>query len=313
MKLLGSVLAITVVPLLACGGDDGGDGGTAITWRVPCETRGHWTSDATAGDDVTTFVYDARRHPTHRVTTLADGTVSSTVDQTWDGDRLQTTDYVGRTLNYRSVFTWDGAQIVQVVRTDRTTDDGDDASYVATYHYDGDALIGYDLDWANPVRDDLHTTVTGNRSTRETDVECSVQNPTQCDTSVWEQPDGDPDHWIRGTIDFGSDGVDDLQWERTIDRHGLELTFHELDLASGGPPSYRYVYEREADGTELGHIYESFNSDGTVADSYQVTAVFTCQAARLAGPGAAGGRGRDLVEDAGARGIGWRRDLTSLR
>ena len=282
MKLFSAVLAITVVPLVpACTGGDDDDGSNAITWRVPCETHGHWTGGE---DDTTRFTYDLRKHPTGWQTALADGTVTRTVIETWDLDHLTSVDYIGTSLDYQAVFAYAGDHLVRYQRTDRALDNGDD-SYAHTYGYDDDgALIVFDIDYADPERDDRHTTITGNRSQRETDVECSVADPTSCDTYVWEQPDRDPEHWLAGTADYGTDGVLDYRWDRTIDSHGLDLTATEALIQPDAAAilQYRRTTEREPDGTSLGYTYDFFDQGGVVADTYVLASQFTCASSRPA-------------------------------
>ena len=300
MKLFSALLAITAIPLLpACTGGDDDVGGDTITWRVPCETHGHWNGGE---DDTTRITYDLRKHPTAWQTRLADGTISRTVTQVWDGDHLLSADYVGGSRSYTSALTYDGDELVRFQRTDRALGDGDD-SFTFTYRHDGDgALIAYDVDFADPARDDRRTTVTGNRSTRETDVDCSVADPTQCDTYSWDQPDRNPDHWVAGTADYGTDGTLDYRWDRTIDAHGLDLTSTETMLQAEGPGilQYREVDDREADGTSLGYTYEIFDETGVVTDTYVLASQFTCGAARPASS-AASRLTRILADDDGVR------------
>ncbi len=314
MKLHLAALALVALPALpACTDDDDGDGGRPgpqpITWRVPCGAEGHWND----GDlDTSTFVNDARKHQIEATAVDSNGATYSHITRGYDGDLPQWSDVVTGSLSTRTVITYDDRdRQIQLVRTDRALDNGD-SSFTITYAYDArSAMIGTDIDYLDPARPDIHATITGDLTTRQVSVDCLVSDPTVCDTYVFEQADRDPAHWTLGTLDLGSNGGVDYRWERTLDAHGLELTFLETDFSiiATGVPSYRTASRREPDGTELGNTTDRYDADGTLIDVYTRDYHFTCPAARVAAPSIARAAIDDGRADVDARLPRWRADL----
>lgn len=285
LRVLPLALAVSAT-LPACAGDDddGGPGGVddiVVIGRAPCGARGHWDDGAV---QTTRYTNDERKHYVRAVLTDESGAVIREITRGFAVDQLRWVDHVGASLNYRTELGYDDAGRTRlIVRTDRNLENGDDG-YTLVNEYDGGRLVAYDIDYASAVAADVHATVTGNRTRTETSVECLVDDPTMCDTWVFEQPDGDPRHWTAGSWDMGSDGTIDVRYARTLDRHGLELTYVETDVTGdpAGVVTSRDTTHRDDDGTELDSSFELFNPDGTRADTFVRENDFVCDAARLA-------------------------------
>lgn len=282
MKLVATALALAALPALACSDDDGDDG-TVITWRVPCGAIGEWQN--TDGVDELRYRYDADKQLVESTTRDATGTVSNHSTRGWVDQRLAWVEVDVSAAPYRLEYRYDdGGRMIELRRIDRDLDNGD-ASYRETYTYDDrGALTASDFVWDDTAAGARHATITGNLTPTETWVDCEVADPTLCATYVYQQPDRDPDHWLSGTGDLESDGVIDYRWTRTIDRHGLDLTWQEtaFNQVAGGALTVRYRAEREADGSLVESTTEYFDPTGGPDDTYRLSAMYTCAAARVA-------------------------------
>lgn len=285
MRLTALALAAATLPALACSDDADPD---AITWRVPCGSVAQWDT----GSPITgSYQYNADKRLIQLSLVNSAGVETRHVTSGWEGSHLVWSEGFTEAGPFRSENTWEGDNLVRAVRIDRDLTDGD-RGFVFTYTYDArGANTSYDLDFADPKAGDVHGTVTGDRTPRTTQVDCLVSDPTQCDTWVWEQADSDPQHWTAGTADFGGDGTIDYRYDRTLDRHDLELTYVETSFFTdpAGVVVAEFTREREADGTELGYVYQVTNEDGTPGGTYTHTNQFSCAASRVAG--SAGGHG----------------------
>ncbi len=279
---LAPLVALTAAALAPACTDDGRrarPGPQVITWRVPCGARGQWSDGLV---ETSVYVNDARRHQIEATTVDAAGVQRSHVTRGYDGDRFLWSDVVTRSLNYTNRVSYAGDLMIGAVFTDRSAASGG-FGYTAAYGYDGDAMVTADIDYVDPALADIHSTITGDLTERQVAVDCEVDDPAACDTYVYEQPDGDPDHWVASTLDLGSDGILDYRDVRTLDRHGLELTWREYDLAGGGEVlNYQAMTVRDADGTVLSRSVDRLDAAGAVVDTFVVTNLFDCPAARPA-------------------------------
>lgn len=274
---LAAVLPTLPACLLGGGGDDDP---SPITWRVPCGSQGTWRSGAT---EHARYAYDARNHPVLTETFAPDGTLRSTLTRGWDRDDLVWSELASASASYRNELAYAApGRMTRWQRTDRALDDGDDG-FTLTSTYADDELVGQLVDWHDPLRPDRRATITGERSTRMTSIECRVDDPADCETWTWDQPDADPAHWTRGTADFTSDGEIDLVLERALDDHGLELSYTETVVEGDQLVlTFRVDTERDPDGTELGFIMQWFEG-GALVDAFTRWNEFVCAAPRDAG------------------------------
>ena len=64
---------------------------------------------------------------------------------------------------------------------------------------------------------------------------------------VWEQPDRDPEHWTRATLDSNEDGAIDAEFTQSYDRHFLPLV-NDWIILTGSTP---LLQQRETHAREL--------------------------------------------------------------
>ncbi|MBL8622043.1 MAG: hypothetical protein JNK64_12085 [Myxococcales bacterium] len=296
------VPALLATSLLAACSDDAADP-DLFPGRVPCASDASWDGGAPTHR---TFVYDADKHLLSSRSVDPDGTVSATVTNTWVDGHLATSERQTATTHTRTTYTYVDDLLRTIDRADLVLDNGD-SGYTLTITYRGDVQVAQRLVWHDPARGSTMTTITGDDTARSTWRECPEgADAGPCTVSVWEQPDRDPTHWTRGTIDAGEDGTIDDEFTQTYDRNFLPLVFEWRTLIDTQLTlDQRETSTREADGTELRRTLEVLTAP---AATLVETFAFTCAAART--PAASfGGPAADRPEPSLAR---FRRNPTQL-
>lgn len=277
--LAAALVAVLPACLLGGGDDDGGDD-SPITWRVPCGSHGTWDS---GGVEDGRYTHDARRHRTRTELRDETGAVTSVTTAVWDRDDLISSEVVRGETHYRNDVTYVSPGRVDTwTRTDLALDNGD-TGFTITYAYAGGDMVGERFDWHDPALPDRESTMTGEHAAVMTIRDCPVGNATDCDEWRWEQPDGDPLHWLSGTGEFfdGVPGAVDVRVERTVDARFLDLVYRESWHPDVDPTaSVRFTSTREPDGTEVRTVYEYLDVD-TVWATFTRDYQYACASARL--------------------------------
>ncbi len=246
--------------------------------RVPCASDGSWDGGLPTHR---TFTYDEDKHLLSSQALAPDGTVIATLTNTWQDGHLTVHEIAGAS---RITYTWDGDQVAAVESEDLVPTDGDDG-YTQTNRYAGGVQVEQRVTFHDPTRGASLTTITGDGTPRSTWRTCpDPADGRPCAVWVWEQPDRDPDHWTRATLDSNEDGAIDAEFTQSYDRHFLPLVNDWIILTGSAPLlQQRETHARELDGTETQYTIDI--RSGTQV--YVETFAFECAAARLpAAPGA---------------------------
>lgn len=198
---------------------------------IPTPTGGTGEWDAAHGDDdhryIYNFTYDENEHLLSDHCSDRKATQIYTYDAVYVGDQVTDLAYVDPLHSYHEKTTLDGDRPVER----RHVEDGN--GWVETWSYSDDGSLRGDVtrfDNGNSDRVITYSAVDAQTVRAKTCI------ANACTSELIHGEVGDPlVHWNTRLVDSDGDGTDDLEYVRTYDVQGAQLTEVERDLRTAQP------------------------------------------------------------------------------